>query len=182
MSDMPWKDAILHVLKREGSAMHYTDIAERIVENRLRESVGATPASTVAAVISMSLNNEDEDSPFLRVRRGEYILRELARDDVEAGQPGDETESTDEEDQYVIQALGMFWDRDSVLWTSDPRILGRQQIGADHVDMGDQRGVYLLHDTRDVIYIGRTTQRSLGQRLYEHTYDRLNPDPAAEGR
>jgi len=67
----------------------------------------------------------------------------------------------------------MFWDRAQVRWTSTPMILGRQQIGADAVDMAGQRGIYLLHDVREVVYVGRCTDRPLGKRLYEHTFDRL---------
>jgi hypothetical protein len=32
---------------------------------------------------------------------------------------------------------------------------------------------YLLHDRREVVYVGRTTDRALGARLREHTTDRL---------
>jgi hypothetical protein len=49
-----------------------------------------------------------------------------------------------------------------------------QQIGATPVDFHDQLGIYLLYDGREVIYVGRTTDRPLGKRLYEHTLDRLS--------
>jgi hypothetical protein len=48
-----------------------------------------------------------------------------------------------------------------------------QQIGAIPVDFNKQLGIYLLYDGREVIYIGRTTERSLGRRLFEHTSDRM---------
>ena len=48
-----------------------------------------------------------------------------------------------------------------------------QQIGATPVDFNKQLGIYLLYDGREVIYIGRTTERPLGRRLYEHTSDRM---------
>jgi hypothetical protein len=67
----------------------------------------------------------------------------------------------------------MFWQRELVLWSNSPSILGRQQIGADPVDFSDQIGVNLLHDGRDVVYVGRSIDRPLGRRLYEHTQDRL---------
>ena len=44
---------------------------------------------------------------------------------------------------------------------------------ANPVDMAEQRGIYLLHDFREVVYVGRSTERPLGKRLYEHTLDRL---------
>lgn len=49
-----------------------------------------------------------------------------------------------------------------------------QQIGATPVDFTKQLGVYLLYDGREVIYVGRTTDRPLGRRLYEHTVDRMS--------
>jgi hypothetical protein len=173
MPDMPWRDAIIEVLRREGTAMHYTAIAERVVADGLRKAVGATPASTVNAVITTSLNSDAERSPFQRVARGEYVLRAVVEGHAQAvavatppGEPSDEVEGP-------IHAFGMFWDRDRVRWTNNPAVLGRQQIGADPVDMAGQRGVYLLYDGREVVYVGRCTDRPLGTRLYEHTYDRL---------
>ena len=70
-------------------------------------------------------------------------------------------------------ALGMFWERDLVSWSGKPSILGAEQPGAASVNMTDQNGVYLLHDFRDIVYVGRATEASLGSRLYAHTRDRL---------
>jgi hypothetical protein len=172
MPDLPWRDAIIEVLRRQGAAMHYATIAEHVVGERLRDAVGATPASTVNAVITTSLNNEGDRSPFQRVARGEYVLR------AAVGAPQlpvqvDAGAAAPDEVEGPIQAFGMFWDRDRVRWTASPVVLGRQQIGADAVDMARQRGVYLLYDGREVVYVGRSTDRPLGIRLYEHTYDRL---------
>lgn len=75
MPDLNWRDAIVHVLKSSPEQMHYTAIAEAITEQGLRKEVGATPASTVNATISMSLQNEGEKSPFVRASRGHYGLR-----------------------------------------------------------------------------------------------------------
>lgn len=36
------------------------------------------------------------------------------------------------------------------------------------------RGNYLLYNCREVVYVGRTTDRPLGKRLYEHTIDRMS--------
>ena len=67
----------------------------------------------------------------------------------------------------------MFWRRNAVQWNATPKLLGMQQQGATPVDFNKQLGIYLLYDGREVIYIGRTTDRPLGRRLYEHTFDRL---------
>lgn len=70
-----WEEAIESVLREADGALHYTDIAERILLKGLRDNPGATPAQTVASTLSISIRN-DPDSPFQRVSRGEYILRE----------------------------------------------------------------------------------------------------------
>lgn len=181
MPDMPWKEAIIKVLNESDTAMHYSDIAEQVVESGLRKSVGATPAATVNAYIGTSLNDEGIESPFIRVGRGEYFLRakstttdEPVSHDQDTG-VSSEAEEQREEPEYtaIIHAFGMFWQRELVLWSNSPSVLGRQQIGADPVDFSDQIGVYLLHDWRDVVYVGRSINRPLGRRLYEHTQDRL---------
>jgi hypothetical protein len=67
----------------------------------------------------------------------------------------------------------MFWRRDLVGWSSNVKILGKQQA-AKVVDFREQRGIYLLHDGREVIYVGRATDQPLGKRLFQHISDRLN--------
>lgn len=42
------------------------------------------------------------------------------------------------------------------------------------MDFSDQRGVYLLYDRSQVIYVGRATDQGIGTRLKQHTFDRLN--------
>jgi hypothetical protein len=68
----------------------------------------------------------------------------------------------------------MFWSRAKVLWTPTANILGQQQPGSKPVDFAGEKGVYLLHDGRDVVYVGRTTEQPLGTRLRQHVSDRLN--------
>ena len=47
MADLSWKEAILRVLEQSTEALHYTEIAEAILDQHLRTQVGATPAQTV---------------------------------------------------------------------------------------------------------------------------------------
>ena len=60
-----------------------------------------------------------------------------------------------------------------VIWDSSPKLLGQQQ-NAEVVDFGPQKGIYILHDGRGTVYVGRTTDQPLGRRLGQHTTDRLN--------
>src|SRR3989442_101561 len=123
--------------------MHYTEIAEAIAGRGLRSEFGATPAASVNATISVSLQNEGASSPFLRVGRGVYALR------TPGGQPRPSVSPPQEEepdDTGLINAFGMYWARDNVLWTSAPKILGQQQPGSTPVDFCNEKGVYLLYD------------------------------------
>ncbi|MGI9025151.1 MAG: GIY-YIG nuclease family protein [Burkholderiaceae bacterium] len=52
-------------------------------------------------------------------------------------------------------------------------MFGKQQADAKRVDFGKQRGIYILYDHHTVLYVGRSIDRPLGKRLYEHTTDRL---------
>lgn len=173
--EMTWNDAIQHVLKQAGEPMHYKDIAEQIIADGLRKTMGATPADTVTSQISMSRKNLGDKSPFVFVKRGTYAHRSCADLTDKSQQATDNQNDRDEtEPQYdVITSFGMFWRRTGIDWIANPKILGMQQLGADPVDFSKQIGVYLLYDAREVIYVGRATKRPLGQRLYEHTLDRL---------
>ena len=150
--------------------MHYADIAEQIFERGLRTESTATPANTVVSIIATSLKSEREASPFVRVSRGVYALRAFQQ-----APPVAESEIEQAESEFtgLINAFGMFWDRSRVRWESEPRILGQQQAGAKPVDFCGQKGVYLLHDSQGVVYVGRTTDQSMGKRLQQHTSDRL---------
>lgn len=171
MPDLSWRDAIVQVLQGSPEAMHYTEIAEAIAKQELRTEFGATPAASVNSAISTSLQNEQNNSPFVRVDRGRYWLRVLAQNQPAQQQP---TPPETEDETGLINAFGMYWSRANVLWTPTPRILGQQQSASTAVDFCNQKGVYLLHDGRAVVYVGRTTDQPLGLRLRQHTVDRLN--------
>jgi len=170
MPDLGWKEAIVNVLRRNGEAMHYADIAQAIADAGLRKKVGATPAASVAATISLSLQYEGEQAPFVRVSRGYYGLRLEKPADPVPVSPVTETE----DETGFINAFGMYWRRDKVLWKTMPLVLGQQQVGSEPVNFCKQKGVYLLHDGSKVVYVGRTTEQTLGVRLLQHTWDRLN--------
>jgi hypothetical protein len=168
---MPWNDAIASVLRDAGGSLSRTEIAEAIITKKLRSNVGATPASTVVSRISTSLSDEGDQSPFVRVRRGEYALRSLVTALNTAA-----TQVVEKEEEWragCIQALGMYWDRNLVRWTNSTKLFGQQQPGATSVDVSKQIGIYLLYDLREVIYVGRSIDRPIGRRLFEHTQDRL---------
>ena len=169
MTELAWREAIMGVLPDNGDPVHYTEIAQAILDRGLKSTVGATPAASVAASISLSRQNEGSASPFVRVSRGYYALRTTG---AVAPVAAAEQETTDE--TGFVNAFGMYWRRDKVLWKAGPVILGQQQPGSQPVDFCAQTGVYLLHDGNRVVYVGRTTDQPLGVRLRQHISDRLN--------
>lgn len=176
-SELTWRKAIDKVLGSSANPLHYNEITERIISEGLRKNLGATPAATVNAQISASIKHEGASSPYIRVSKGTFALR-AGSSGVSVVAPKltpDVTESEESEEQYeIITSFGMFWRREAAEWTITPKLLGMQQIGATPVDFCKQLGIYLLYDGREVIYVGRTTDRPLGRRLYEHTIDRMS--------
>ncbi|MAN97575.1 HTH domain-containing protein [uncultured Roseovarius sp.] len=170
MSELGWDEAIKVVLGDSDEPLHYTTIAEEIAKRELRQKLGATPANTVNAYINNSLNSEGVSSPYVRTSRGFYSLK-ASRDPN--SRPTEE-ESKQSESSGLIQCIGMYWWASEIVWKSNPRLFGQQQAGSDRVDFSDQIGVYILHDRSRVIYVGRSIDRPMGRRLFEHTKDRLN--------
>ena len=173
MADLRWPDAIVKVLQEAGKPLPYAEIAKGIIEGGYREKVGATPAATVASIVSTSLKNEGDASPFFKPVRGVYGLRAIGATDSSVEEQDEAEEDVDE--MGLINALGMFWRRDAVNWSPVKPILnGLSQVGSQEVNFSAQVGVYLLHDGHRVIYVGRASEPRLGTRLRDHTRDRLN--------
>jgi hypothetical protein len=176
-TELIWRKAIDKVLGSSSTPLHYNEITERIISEGLRQNLGATPAATVNAQISGSIKHDGELSPYIRVSKGTFAMRSGASgvSIVPPKLTPDVSESEESEEQYeIISSFGMFWRREAIEWTATPKLLGMQQIGATPVDFFKQLGIYLLYDGREVIYVGRTTDRPLGRRLYEHTIDRMS--------
>jgi len=178
MTELKWKEAIVKVFEDEKKALHYTDIAELIAERGYRKSLGATPQDTVSANITTDINTNKEKSIFAKVDRGIYILRKFLDDSSQLVTEETEAETviaqkTTKERYKIINAFGIYWNRNLVHWKTAPDLLGIQQIGASEVNFKDQIGIYLLHDGRETIYVGQAIEQPLGQRLKNHTTDRL---------
>jgi len=172
---LTWRKAIEKVVSEAPGAIHYRDLTEKIIEDGLRTSLGATPSATVSAYLTTAIKQEGADCPWQKVGKGLYIWKKKAGITQPAEPSMSPEEIEEEEEQYdVISSFGMFWRREAIEWGNSPKILGMQQIGAEAVDFSTQIGIYLLYDGREVIYVGRATDRPLGKRLYEHTLDRLS--------
>jgi hypothetical protein len=176
-SELTWRKAIDKVLSASPTPLHYIEITDRIIAEKLRQSLGATPAATVNAQLAASIKHDGNSSPYIRVSKGTFAMRNgsSAVSVVSPKLTPDVSESEESEEQYeIVSSFGMFWRKEAIECTATPKLLGMQQIGATPVDFCKQLGIYLLYDGREVIYVGRTTDRPLGRRLYEHTCDRMS--------
>jgi len=175
-----WKEAIKKVLAESATPLHSTDIAEQILSRGYYETNGATPGRTVNSELTSSINHEGAKSPFMRVGRGIFALKNSPAASVTVSTPISKqgklatlAESDVESSDSIIHSFGMYWQRDLVVWRNDPKIYGKQLAHSKRVDFGKQKGIYILYDQHTVVYVGRSIDRPLGKRLFEHTIDRL---------
>ncbi len=165
MAEMSWKDAAQKVLEGAHRPLHYREIADEILAQGLKTTFGATPESSVNAVISTEIQREGSDCVFERVSPGVYGIKASGRNIVPLG---------NEPESGSLEAFGVYWRRDQVKWTGEPRLFGRARPRADRVNLADQRGVYLLYDEhRAVVYVGQATKQSIWKRVGQHVDDRL---------
>ena len=165
MAEMSWRDAAAKVLEDAAKPLHHTEIADRILDQGLKEKFGATPQATVSATLSAAIKSEGSACVFERTGKGEYALRGRA-----------ESGSEDDGDAEFgsLEAFSVYWKRDLVQWASGSRLFGRTHPRADRVNLAGQRGVYLLYDENGaVVYVGKAARQSIAQRLAQHTRDRL---------
>ena len=176
-----WKEAIRKVLAESETPLHYTEISEQILSRGYYETDGATPAATVSAQLTSSIKHDGERSPFMRVGKGIFTLKNLLTAAIISAGPAiskqEKLETLAEADvessDSIIHSFGMYWQRDLVVWRKDPKMYGKQQASSKPVDFGKQKGIYILYDHHTVVYVGRSIDRPLGKRLFEHTVDRL---------
>lgn len=175
MSDLyGWKDAIIEVLKEKRDSMHYTDIAQAIKDKEYRTNLGKTPEATVNRTISQSIAQEGDKSLFIRVDRGYYMLRQPNDQAVQSSEASEDPLDATKEATGFIRAFGMYWSREQISW-KNPKLLllGSTNAGTEPVNFSNQKGVYILYDGHRIVYVGRTTDNTIGKRLKDHTTDRL---------
>lgn len=173
MKDLKWTEAIIKVLAEEQRPLHYAEIAQLVAERGYRKSLGATPQDTVSAQLSTDVKYNGNKSVFIKVDKGVYSLRnEIVN--IESSNPPQNEENESASKYGIINSFGIYWNRELVHWKSYPNLFGVQTQGALEVNFQSQIGIYLLHDARETIYVGQAIKQSLGERLRQHTVDRLN--------
>lgn len=176
---MTWKEAIKKVLEENkvGSSyipMHYRDITNRIIDENLVSSYGKTPARTVSTILTTS------KGMFTRVDEGTYIFSTSEKDSPRKEKanntkqkPVDNVTTSCTNHEKLVPSYGMYWMRDAINWEASPTLLGVESTGASPIDLSEMRGIYLLYDGREVIYVGQAIDRPIIKRLLEHTKNRL---------
>jgi HB1/ASXL restriction endonuclease-like protein with HTH domain len=98
--ELTWRKAIEKVLSGAPGAMHYKDLTEKIIQEGLRSSLGATPASTVVSVAITAIKNEGDKCPFQKIGRGLFVWK------AKAGitqKPSTAVEEAEEEDEVQYE-------------------------------------------------------------------------------
>lgn len=117
--ELTWRKAIEKILSEAPGAVHYKDITDKIVEDGLRTSLGATPAATVSAYLTNAIKKEAGECPFQKVGKGLYIWKKRAGiTQLPEITPTEEDENTEEQQYDVISSFGMFWRRARMAVTS----------------------------------------------------------------
>ena len=160
--EMDWQKAIITVLEDKGEPLQVTEL---IGERGLRTLSGANPANSVNGFLSQMTNKNHKSfkDQIQRVTRGVYMFVDPASPMPDPQQDIDDIDDaeTEQDEKKIVPAYGLYWERDKVNWGKGSKgILGRQTPDSNEVDFSEQHGVYLLHNDRSVIYVGRTTEQS----------------------
>jgi len=169
------------VIAESSAPLHCIEISEQILSRGYYETDGATPAATVNAQLTSSIKHDGEKSPFIRVGKGIFTLKDSPESEIIPASTKiskhKKLEALAEADvelsESIIHSFGMYWQRDLVVWRNDLKMYGKQQALSKPVDFGKQKGIYILYDHHTVVYVGRSIDGPLGKRLFEHTVDRL---------
>jgi restriction system protein len=70
-------DAVIQVLQEAGAPLHAQEITKRILEKKLWETSGKTPAATVSARLYADIKKNRDASPFALVTSQTFGLREM---------------------------------------------------------------------------------------------------------
>lgn len=157
------ENLIVKVLTDAGEPLSHKEIAKRISALDLPQYRGPGLAGTVNSAISTSMSGSPTKTPFSRPQRGLITLRSCPR------KPTDDSDIVN----GLISSYGIRWEKSAVHWKSNPRLLGTGARFPEPVNFCKQKGVYLLYDSREVIYAGSSARDNLGNRLRSHTTERL---------
>ena len=172
--NLSWAEAVLKVLRETNGPLHYTEVERQIMEQGLRPKIANSQATTNSALRSLMSASGRNGVREIYNQKGVYALESIAR---ELNRKLREEEAAAQNSGVIkIEAFGLFWRRGLVDWESGPRLLGQQSKDSIVVDFADQDGIYVLHDSREVMYVGKTYTPTSNYGLYRRLKDH-NDDP-----
>lgn len=158
---LTWEQAALSVLRDAGEQLHYTEISDRIMQQSLTRTAGATPTTQA----NVALQSLVRDHRMNRVSPGVYALPEIAEKTEREAEAEAEAVASPLHDRLAVEAYGLHWHRDDVNWNmQEPRLWG--DSGGSPIDFADQDAIYLLHFGNEIAYVGQTKSRSGNAGLY----------------
>lgn len=181
-----WPLISYKILYEEGASLHVSEIVTLAHQRGLiSDSVDIKKeVEVLTKILRFLTKNRNKKSPFRRHDRNVYSLRSL-KDGYEILSglkpllipDTQETEAKVRESKEpfltLIKAIGMYWERSLIEWKAEPDLFGIANHSEKAINFNSQRGIYILYDGKAPVYVGRVIDRSMGRRLYEHTYDRL---------
>jgi len=174
-------EELLHKARKETySKAKEAEYLARIAN--LEQDLAAAEASAgkaddnAAAALQRANNLEEELKRQRQVAKKAEKDVKVPKNKISDSQTG-EREAVEKEDtakQYaILTAFGMFWSREAVKWSSNPKLFGIKPNNETlPVDFSQKCAIYFLHDRRKIIYV-RITNR-LGKSLCAHINDSLS--------
>lgn len=164
-----WREAVLKVLREADGPLHYTEVERRIMDRELRPRIANSQAATNGAIrelLSRSGQNGtreiyNQKGWYALASVGDHINQKLREEELAASSSG----------TIRVEAFGLFWQRNLIDWDAGPYLLGQQSKYAIEVDFADQDGLYILHDGREVMYVGKTFTPTADYGLYRRLKD-----------
>jgi len=150
-----WLEAIEIVLAGSKEGINCDTIAGKISEKGLKPAGSKSENISKAVWVALRKDMDEKElgSKFDKFGKGNYILRKYKQ----------------------CTNFGLYWDRSKIDWkTTTPDLLGWSKSN-EVINFKDQIGIYLLHDDRRTIYVGKAEKgkSTIIKRLKDHTTDRL---------
>ena len=181
MKTYTWKEAIYKVMAENGGQMTANEISDAILLAKLKKPT-PTPAATVGANIYVSIKKLGNKSPFKQVSKAKFgLIPENIPQNKKNDRDLTSTEVVESVNQEsIIKAFGMFWDRNGVNWDSSQiKLLGEpSSFSGKHdnsnlakVNFADESGIYIF--LRSSYYcLCRTCDRGDAGQTIERTHSR----------
>ena len=156
--NLTWEQAVLQVLREAGEPMHYRAVAERIVEQGLTRSAGATPPGQANYALRSLMKSGDVAEAE---GAGMYALPEIVEQERQEADLAEEdaAAAVSDDSRLTVKPYGLYWNGNLADWTPSPNSRQAQlpgEAGSGRVNFADQDGIYLLHSGNETVYAGQS--------------------------